>query len=53
MSEPPPNTPDIAPKTANEIPVLKLEDMSIQDKIKDNIQKAIDKLLKIVIETSN
>lgn len=53
MSAPPPNTPDMAASNANEIPVLKLEDMSIQDKIKDNIQKAIDKLLKIVIETSS
>jgi len=48
MSVPPPNTPDLKPIPTDDIPVLKLEELSLEDTIKDNVQKAIDKLIQMV-----
>lgn len=45
MSVPPPNTPDLKPVSTDDI---KLDELSLEDTIKDNVQKAIDKLIQMV-----
>ena len=48
MSAPPQNTPNSDAIPANDIPVFKLDELSLDDQIKDDIQKAVDKLIRMV-----
>jgi hypothetical protein len=49
MSAPPPNTPELKPNPNN--PVSK--ELSLEDTIKDNVQKAIDKLILLLTANKN
>ena len=53
MSTPPPNTPELNAISHDDKTILKIQELTLDETIRDNIQKTIDRLIQAVVSNKN